>query len=176
MRRDYAFTSHWLVPATVEQCWDLCERSLTTGVVPWWSAVRLEPRTTPLAPGDVVRLRVRSPWGYRLRVALTITDLCPPWTLAAVSDGDLVGRGSLRLAPDEPSGGARTRLTWVWEVSLVRRWMRLASPVLRPAFAAAHAIVMRRGERGLVARLTGASDVRNAGNHDDLGPSHGRAG
>ncbi|RKS89464.1 hypothetical protein DEU37_1778 [Microbacterium sp. AG790] len=167
MSREYAFTSHWLVPASADECWRLCERSLTTGVVAWWPAVRVEPQPHPPTPGDVVRLQVRSPWGYRLRVALTITAATPPRLLAAASTGDLAGRGSLRLTPEGGAAGARTRLTWVWEVALVRRWMRVASPVLRPAFAAAHAIVMRRGERGFLAEIVRGSDVRNAGNPGD---------
>jgi hypothetical protein len=108
-----------------------------------------------------VHLRVRSPWGYRLRVVLTVTDLVPARRLAAVSEGDLVGKGSLHLALRRLATGAR--LTWVWEVSATRRWMRLTAPVLRPVFAAAHTL-MRRGERGLIAHLTRGSDVRNAGN------------
>ncbi|KIC57417.1 hypothetical protein [Microbacterium hominis] len=163
MPQEYSFTSHWLLPVSVEECWARCEAALMAGEVPWWPAVGLEPRRTALAPGDIVHLRVRSPWGYRLRVVLTVTDLVPARRLAAVSGGDLVGKGSLHLAPaSAPATGAR--LTWVWEVSATRRWMRLTAPVLRPVFAAAHTLIMRRGERGLIAHLTRGSDVRKAGN------------
>jgi len=176
MLRTYAFTSRWLVPAPVAECWAAVERSVRGGALPWWPAVRIEPRRRPLELGDVVRLDVRSPWGYRLRVALTVTDLEPCERLAAESAGDLSGRGSLHLAAAGEPGSPYTSVTWVWEVTLVRRWMRLTSPVLRPAFAAAHARVMRRGERGLIAALAAGSDVRNADNHDDPGTSTDRPG
>lgn len=41
--------------------------------------------------------------------------------------------------------------TWVgvlWSVDLTRPWMVGAGPLLAPAFAAAHAAMMRSGERG----------------------------
>lgn len=164
MRRGYDFTSRWVVPASVERCWALCEQSLVSGEVPWWPSVRIVPGARAPAVGDVRHLEVRSPWGYRLRVALTVTEVRPPHLLAATSTGDLVGIGRLAIAarPGSPADGAE--LTWIWRVELARRWMRLAAPVLRPAFVAAHRLVMRRGERGLRAALAGASEIRNPDN------------
>lgn len=167
MRHHYVFISRWIVPAPVERCWDLYEEALASGVVPWWPAVRVEPSVARPGVGDLVRLEVRSPWGYRLRVALTITEALAPVVLAATSIGDLTGRGRLELAPC--AVGARpaaegAALVWRWEVELDRRWMRIASPVLRPAFVLAHGLVMRRGRRGLVTALAARSDARNAGN------------
>lgn len=161
MRREYAFTSRWVVPAPVAHCWALLEESLRTGEVPWWPAVRVVP--LPVAPtvGQVVRVEVRSPWGYRLHLALALTALTVPHLIAAESSGDLVGRGRLAL---EERGAAASALTWTWEVALTRPWMRIASPLLRPAFVAAHALVMRRGERGLREVIAERSELRNAGN------------
>lgn len=161
MRRAYAFRSRWVVPAPATRCWALLEQSLRTGEVPWWPAVRIVPLPGAPTVGQVVRGEVRSPWGYRLHLALTLTALTAPRLIAAESAGDLVGRGRLEL---QDHGTAASALTWTWEVTLTRPWMRIASPVLRPAFVAAHAMVMRRGERGLRELVTERSDLRNAGN------------
>lgn len=146
---EYRFTSRWVVSASPERCWAMLEHSLASGRIPWWPAVAVDATTADLAAGDVVLLRVRSPLGYRLHVVLTVTHVEPPREIAASASGDLAGRGRLRLR-DDPAGAA---LEWTWDVTLRRRWMRAADPVLRPVFALAHRLVMRRGERGFVASL-----------------------
>lgn len=144
MRQDYAFLSRWEVPATAEECWAILEDALRDGAIPWWPAVRVGRAPRNPAPGDEVTLVVRSPLGYRLRVELRLTEVSAPTVIAAESAGDLIGRGRLEVAP--ANGGAV--LTWRWEVEPTRRWMRAGAFVLRPAFTAAHRVVMYRGEKG----------------------------
>ncbi len=161
MRSEYSFTSRWVAPVPAAHCWALLEESLRTGEVPWWPAVRVDPLPDAPAVGRTVRLVVRSPWGYELHLSLTLTALTAPHLIAADSTGDLVGRGRLEL---NERGAAGSALTWTWEVTLTRTWMRIVSPLLRPAFVAAHTLVMRRGERGLRAAIAERSELRNAGN------------
>lgn len=122
----------------------MLERSLVPGRLAWWPAVRVLAAPPHPRAGDRLALEVRSVFGYRLRLDLTIVDVAPPRRLVAVSAGDLAGRGSLEIARDE-HGAA---LIWTWEVETRRAWMRITGPVLRPAFVVAHTLVMRRGERG----------------------------
>ena len=153
MRHDYAFVSRWHVVASPDRCWAVLEESLRTGVVHWWPAVRFEQVTadagTALAPGDTIRLVVRSPIGYRLRITLALTEVIAGRAIAATSAGDLAGRGRLDLV----SAGTGSELTWSWQVEVRKRWMRAVGPVVRPAFEAAHRAVMSRGERGLAVHL-----------------------
>lgn len=152
MRHDYAFVSRWEVAATPERCWAELSRVLRSGGVTWWPAVRIIAAPPDPQPGGEIVLGVRSPLGYTLRVTLTLTEVVPARAIAVVSAGDLDGRGRLQL--DEAPGGAV--LTWTWEVTTRRRWMRVAGPALRPAFVAAHRAVMRRGERGFATQIASA--------------------
>ncbi len=107
-------------------------------------------------------LAVRSPLGYALRMRLELSEVDPGRTIAATSDGDLRGRGSVTVDAD---GAEASVVTFHWDVETRRRWMNLTAGLLRPAFEAAHAHVMARGERGLRAALAeGRSEARNAGN------------
>ncbi|MBN9214345.1 MAG: hypothetical protein ABS62_08435 [Microbacterium sp. SCN 70-200] len=153
MRHAYAFTSRWHIAATREQCWAGLADALHTGPISWWPAVRVATAPAEITPGAVVVLEVRSPLGYRLRVRLTIVAVDPPTRLEATSSGDLAGIGILTLT-DVPGA---TTLTWTWQVEVRRRWMRATGAVLRPAFAAAHRAVMRRGEQGFAAYVAAAA-------------------
>jgi hypothetical protein len=77
-------------------------------------------------------------------VSLTLTDVGPR-RIAATGSGDLAGTGTVEVRSD----AASTALVIRWDVVTRRRWMNATAPVLRPAFAFAHALVMRAGERGL---------------------------
>lgn len=112
-------------------------------------------------------LDVRSPVGYRLRITVTIAEVEPGRLIAAVSDGDLAGSGSVRLAADEDGDETIVRIRW--SVATTRPWMNRTAPVLAPVFRLAHALVMRRGERAASDAVRAAaaardSEVRNAVN------------
>ncbi len=117
-----------------------------------------------LVPDARIAMLVRAPLGYRLRCTLRIAEVDPGASLAADSDGDLTGRGRIEIAPH--ARGTRIRIDW--DVTVRRPWMRALGPVLRPAFAGAHAAVMRAGERGLRRVLErDASGIRNPPNPGD---------
>lgn len=128
----------------------------------WWPAVTLPMPPRRLAVGERMVLAVRSPLGYALRMRLELSEVEPGRTIAATSDGDLRGRGSVTV---EAEGAEASVVTFHWDVETRRRWMNLTAGLLRPAFEAAHAHVMARGEHGLRAALAeGRSEARNAGN------------
>jgi hypothetical protein len=150
----FRFVSTWTTTLPPEKCWPLLERSLRDGRIVWWPQVELrtggEAAHRGIATGDPLRMRVRSPLGYRLDVLLRLTEVVPPHRLSAASTGDLEGEGSLDIR--STAGGAE--LVWTWTVAPRRPWMRATGRALRPVFSAAHTAVMHRGERGF-RRLTG---------------------
>ncbi len=122
---------------------------LTPGRPGWWPGVSVVDADAGLVCGAEYSIRVRSPFGYRLAVRLRVTELDPPHAIAAVSVGDLVGRGRMELRASPTGTTARIE----WTAHLERAWMVRVAPVLRPVFVAAHTLVMRRGERAARRRL-----------------------
>lgn len=141
----YAFTSRWVIDADPARCWGEIERMLRPGAVTGWPGVRVVQAPRAVRAGESIRLAVRSPLGYRLRVDLALGEVDAPRVLAARSAGDLRGEGRVELHPR----GAATEVRFTWNVETTLVWMNRAAPVLRPVFAAAHAVVMRAGERAM---------------------------
>lgn len=143
---DYEFTSVWTISAPRDRTWAYLE-SPEQGWSDWWPglrSVRLE-RADGLL-GSSASCRWRSPWGYVVTVDLVVIGLDPARQVELRAEGDLRGRGSVRFA--DTSDG-RTRVTTLWRVTVMPRWMRAVAPVLRPVFVLGHHVVMRGGERGL---------------------------
>lgn len=151
MPAEYAFASQWHLPVPVERTWAEIERMLRPGAAAtWWPAVRLTKPPADLARGESMLLTVRSPLGYALRVRLTIDEIERGRSISAASAGDLRGHGRLEVRADGPQAST---VSFDWRVATERRWMNATAWILRPAFEAAHARVMRAGERGLRAEL-----------------------
>ncbi|WP_053206014.1 hypothetical protein [Jiangella muralis] len=87
----------------------------------------------------------RSPAGYRLRFALTLTGDEPGRLVVLAADGDLADTSTVRFAA-VPGG---TRLDIELRVATTRAWTNVAGPLLGPLFRYGHSAIMRRGERGL---------------------------
>lgn len=118
----------------------------------WWPGVvarQVAPALDGLV-GSAARTAFRSPLRYWLVLDLRVVAADPPHRVVMGARGDLVGRATARLTQEAPE---RTRLDIRWDVIPARRWMRCAGPLLAPLFRAAHATVMRDGERGLARYL-----------------------
>jgi hypothetical protein len=153
MGRAYSFTSLWRIPASPPRCWEVMERLLLDGGdVAWWPGVSVPVPPRRVAAGETFSLSVRSPLGYRLRMRLELTQVVAPSALAARSEADLRGAGSVTVQADDEQGSL---LRFRWDVTTERGWMNAAAPLLRPAFERAHEAVMRAGERGLQGILAG---------------------
>ncbi|KQZ84333.1 hypothetical protein ASD56_10150 [Microbacterium sp. Root166] len=154
MPAEYSFVSRWEVPVGADRAWDELTRMLTApetdANTSWWPAVTRTRPARRLVAGEELGLLVRSPLGYRLRVRLVLGEVDPPRRLTVRSDGDLTGRGTLRI---EPRGDAASTIVIGWHVVTRRAWMNRTAWLLRPVFRRAHAHVMRAGERGLRRRL-----------------------
>jgi hypothetical protein len=153
MPAEYSFVSRWHVPAPAARAWDELERRLrptppgaerqATG---WWPGVTVAMAPRRLEVGERLVVIVRSPIGYRLRTLLELAEVDVGRTLAALSDGDLSGRGRLTV---EAAGPEASVIVFEWDAVTRRAWMNSTAWLLRPAFERAHARVMRRGEAGL---------------------------
>ncbi|MCQ1950063.1 hypothetical protein NNX28_09000 [Arthrobacter sp. zg-Y859] len=169
----YILPSSWLLNATPEAVWETVA-SPEMSWPRWWPGCTLQDLATD--PGadtadptsqllaTTVRLRFRAALGYDLSITIQPTAAVRPRIIEFDAGGDLAGTGRIRLFPiaaatpgNAPDDAAQTRMDIDWRVRPTRRWMRLLTPVARPAFAAAHSLLMRQGERGLRRELAQAT-------------------
>ena len=118
----------------------------------WWRGCLA---VEELSPGDDrgigSRRRVtwRSRLPYEVEIEVRVTDIVRAERIAVASRGDLDGIGTWTFT----DAGAGTRVEYLWQVTLRKRWMRLLAPVLRPLFKLNHDWLMANGVRGLARRL-----------------------
>lgn len=136
----YRFHSNWSVEADFQTSYDAL-RDL--GSYPsWWPEVK---SVIPLSATRATVL-IMGLLPYRLEFVLEQqTDDPEAGTLKASLAGDLQGWSSWRVEPD--SSGCR--LIYEQEVVVNKRLLRALAPLARPLFRLNHALMMRRGRRGL---------------------------
>jgi uncharacterized protein YndB with AHSA1/START domain len=142
----FRFRSAWHLDAEPDTVYRVLEQP--DGYPEWWPQVR-EVRQTGETTGV---LRFRSVLPYDLVVTARSTRQDPVRRVLEVAlTGDLEGwvRWTV-LAGDRP---ARTRLVFEQEVVVRKRLMRVLSVPGRPFFRANHALMMRAGRTGLLARV-----------------------
>lgn len=145
--RDQLFVTHWRFDAPPPRVWPVV--SAVEQWPRWWPGVRRAEQLPPGPGGRRFALRFRSRLGYALAFVAEVVLDEPPWSGEARVAGQLTGTARWELRKQ----GSGTLLTWTWQVTPQLRWMRLLWPVARPLFVWAHADLMRRGRRGLAARL-----------------------
>ncbi|MEC4746942.1 polyketide cyclase / dehydrase and lipid transport [Methylomicrobium sp. Wu6] len=152
---DFSLTTRWLIPAPVEQVW--CCLIATERWPSWWRYVaRVEETAAGNATSGVDNVR-RYLWRtclpYDLAIDLRVTKMRTYHYLAVQVTGDLIGSGNCSMTYRENE--AATELIFVWNVSLVKAWMKLVAGVARPLFVWNHSRVMKSGEQGLIRHLAG---------------------
>ncbi|MCC9204890.1 hypothetical protein [Arthrobacter sp. zg-Y769] len=169
----YILPSSWLLDATPEAVWQTVA-SPEMSWPQWWPGCTLQELATcpdaettdPTAEllATTARLQFRASLGYRLSITIRPTNAVRPRIIEFDAGGDLAGTGRIRLFPvpaADPAEAGRepeqTRMDIDWRVRPTRAWMRVLTPVARPAFTAAHALLMRQGERGLRRELAQAT-------------------
>ena len=139
----YRFLTTWLLDAPIERVW---ETILDAERWPeWWRGVE----RVDVVGDDVWVSTWKSFLPYRLRFRFEITNREPPYVLDGRASGELAGSGTWRLFEH----GGLTASTWDWRVATTAAWMNALGPAARPAFAANHGWVMRRGGEGIAQRL-----------------------
>jgi hypothetical protein len=118
----------------------------------WWRGVE---RVVELCPGDAEGLGAqhrytwKSALPYRLTLDIEAVEVVRRHRLVGMASGELSGRGCWSLWED----GGVTVAHFYWQVRTTKRWMNLLAPLLRPAFAWNHKVVMRWGGHNLARRL-----------------------
>lgn len=112
----------------------------------WWPDVR----AVSQVDDDTARIVCRAALPFSLELCLRrVEEDEPAGRVRVALSGDLVGSLAGRLAPKGPG----TRLDIVQHVVANKPLLRALSPVAHPIFRANHALMMRRGLRGLRTRL-----------------------
>lgn len=134
----YRFRSTWWLDAPSAEV--RAALADVAGYPVWWQGITAGPQVSE-ADGWIT---VRGALPYGITVRLTQIP-APDGVLAARIRGDLEGWSAWHLRPEEQG----TRVLFRQRVVVRQRMLRAASPLFRPALAANHALVLRRGEAGL---------------------------
>lgn len=154
--RLFDLNSTWQFPASPEKVWAVIAHT-DMSWPQWWPhctfAAPLE--RTKAASGTqeeilkatTAHLNFKAFLGYTLTISIHPTRVAAPQEIEFDAGGDLQGTGRVALIPQDQ--GKATRMDIEWRVRPTQRWMNLMTPIAAPAFTAAHALMMRQGERGL---------------------------
>jgi len=148
--QQFNLVTEWRFSATVDRVW--AELMRPDDWPQWWKAVK---RVQTLAEGDAdgVGAVRRLTWGSALPYELTFdmrsTRIEPMTVIEGRASGELDGTGRWTIRPD----GQGTHVRYDWQIEVTKPWMRALAPVLRPAFAWNHNVVMGWGYDGLSRRL-----------------------
>ncbi|MFJ9839433.1 SRPBCC family protein [Kitasatospora sp. NPDC101155] len=149
----YRFQGVWRLAAPASAVYAALED--VQGYPLWWPEIR-EVRQAGQDAGEVV---VRALLPYRLVIHLEAT-LRDPGTgvLEAAMRGDLNGWSRFTVTPDRPNGpdgpgSAGCRVLFEEDTRPGKPLLRRLALPLHPLFRANHAVMMRRGRRGLAAYL-----------------------
>lgn len=159
MQHVYDLRSSWLLPAPPETVWAIIA-DVNMSWPSWWPNCsfagpldRVEPASSShedILKATTAHLNFKASLGYTLTITIHPTSVVTPTKIDFDAGGDLVGTGRVTLTPE--AKGA-TRMDIEWRVRPTQSWMNFLSPVAAPAFKAAHAHMMRQGEKGLAQAL-----------------------
>ena len=146
----FDLVTDWRLDAPVERVWAALEA--VEEWPKWWPMVR---RVSLIEPGDeqglgmIRRLEWATALPYSLAFEVETVRVEPMTVIEGRAQGELDGLGRWTLTPD----GTGTRVRYDWQVAVTKSWMRAMAPLLRPAFAWNHRVVMDSGFKGLRALL-----------------------
>ncbi|MGM7774724.1 SRPBCC family protein [Arthrobacter sp. KNU-44] len=159
-QRLFDLSSTWHLPATPTQVWTIIA-DVDMSWPSWWPhcsfaapLVRTEPagnNQEDILKATTAYLNFKASLGYTLTISIHPTKIVTPSEIEFDAGGHLEGTGKVTLTPE--ANGIATRMDIEWKVNPTQRWMSLLTPIAAPAFRAAHALMMRQGERGLVKAL-----------------------
>jgi hypothetical protein len=159
-QRLFDLSSTWHLPAAPDQVWAIIA-DVDMSWPQWWphcsfaaSLSRSEAKSN--AQEDILKattayLNFKASLGYTLTISIHPTAVIAPREIDFDADGHLEGTGRVTLLPENQ--GQATRMDIEWRVRPTQRWMNVLTPLAAPAFKAAHALMMRQGEKGLIAAL-----------------------
>jgi hypothetical protein len=155
--RLFDLSSTWHLPAAPEEVWAIIA-DINMSWPSWWPncsfaapLVRTEPASKNQE--DVLKattsyLNFKASLGYTLTITIHPTKVVTPSEIEFDAGGHLEGTGRVTLSPEENNKATRMDIEWI--VHPTQRWMNFLTPIAAPAFTAAHALMMRQGEKGLL--------------------------
>ncbi|PVZ60831.1 SRPBCC family protein [Arthrobacter sp. H-02-3] len=158
--RLFDLNSTWFLPATPEQVWAIIA-DVDMSWPNWWprcsfAAPLVRTKAKSTSQEDVLKattayLNFKASLGYTLTISISPTEVIAPREIDFNAGGHLEGSGRVILMPE--AQGEATRMDIEWRVRPTQHWMNLLTPIAAPAFTAAHSLMMRQGERGLIKAL-----------------------
>ncbi len=158
--RLFDLNSTWYLPAAPEEVWAIIA-DIDMSWPHWWPhcsfaapLVRTQARST--SQEDVLKattayLNFKASLGYTLTISIHPTGVVTPSEIEFDAGGHLEGTGRVTLSPE--ANDKATRMHIEWKVRPTQRWMNLLTPIAAPVFTAAHTLIMRQGEKGLLRAL-----------------------
>jgi mannose-6-phosphate isomerase-like protein (cupin superfamily)/uncharacterized protein YndB with AHSA1/START domain len=142
---DYEFVDEWDVDAPIDA---VHAAVADAGTYPeWWRPTYLDVRIEgEPGVGQLNHHHFRGPLPYTLEATTRTTRYEPPRLVESEVTGDLRGTGIWTLSPT-PTGGTHVRFDW--RVAADRPFLRVLTPVLRPAFRWNHNWAIARAMEGL---------------------------
>lgn len=148
----FVMTSRWRLQATdAEKVWQVLTDIETWPH--WWRYLRearIVSRGRADHVGDVAALHWGGALRYGVRMRVTTTLAQRAQQLEGRAEGDLHGHGTWLLEPEAPDA---VIVTYRWDITLQRPWMRRLAFLLRPLFEWNHFVVMRAGAQGMARQL-----------------------
>jgi uncharacterized protein YndB with AHSA1/START domain len=154
MAAEYRFIDEWDVDAPIEAVFDALADART--YPEWWTPVYESVEADgPPEVGRVSRQRFKGRLPYKLRTESEIVRLERLHEFEVRVQGDLSGQGIWTLTQAD----GRVHVRFDWRVNADRAFLRVLTPVLRPAFRWNHNWAIARATEGLepYARRSGAS-------------------
>ncbi|MET3934844.1 SRPBCC family protein [Arthrobacter sp. OAP107] len=158
--RLFDLSSTWHLPAPTEQVWAIIA-DIDMSWPRWWPHCsfaaplsRTEARSNSqedILKATTAYLNFKASLGYTLTISIRPTEVIAPKEIDFDAGGHLQGTGRVTLLPEKQ--GQETRMDIEWRVRATQRWMNFLTPIAAPAFTAAHALMMRQGEKGLMKAL-----------------------
>lgn len=158
--RLFDLSSTWHLPATPQEVWAIIA-DIDMSWPQWWphcsfAAPLSRTKAKSDSQEDILKattayLNFKASLGYTLTISIHPTDVIAPREIDFDAGGHLQGTGRVTLTSEKE--GAATRMDIEWRVRPTQHWMNFLTPIAAPAFTAAHALMMRQGEKGLIKAL-----------------------
>ena len=150
-RFPYEIVSHWRVRGAIDDVFAV----LTDGqsLPRWWPQAYASVKE--VVPGDrrgvgrVADIVTRGVLPYDIKWRLEITEIDKPTLIRVKATGELTGRGEWRIGQE----GDEVALTYTWQVSVGKPWLRRLEFILKPLFTANHKWAMKKGLEGMKREL-----------------------
>lgn len=138
---DYRFVTRWKIRGPIRLVYDVLKDG--EAYDRWWKPAYVR---TSMVGTNKVRALVRAKLPYTLDFTTELVREDVPRAIEIRATGELAGRGLWELAED---GRGAVDVTFHWDVSAEKSWVKFLSPILKPLFRWNHDWVMRTGEPAL---------------------------